>query len=187
MMWEKYDINYFSAEEYEKWYSLMSDEKKQKINKYKSEERKKQAVAGEMLSRKMISEMLNISPESIIFEKNAQGKPFAYGLDIHFNISHSQCIVVCAIDSKPIGIDVEKLREYKHSVAKRFCTDEEIAIIEKSQCPSEEFTKIWTMKEAYSKRIGAGLLKSSIKNIPLENILQYRSDDYFISISLEER
>ena len=55
MKWYKFDIRKFSDEEYEKWYSLMSEEKKIRVSKFRNIDDKKRTVAGEMLARNAIS------------------------------------------------------------------------------------------------------------------------------------
>ena len=62
----------------------------------------------------------------LFFYYKEHGKPHALGLDIELNISHSGDIVVCAVDSSPVGIDAEKIRPIDLNVAKRICTDDEL-------------------------------------------------------------
>ncbi len=186
MTWEKYDIRNLSEEEYQKWYSLMNDDKKIRVDRFRFADDKKRTVAGEMLARKMIADECKTEAEKITFEKNEYGKPFAVGLNIHFNISHTGNYVVCAINNNPIGIDIEKLRDYKPNTARRVCSDEEILLIEKSENPAEEFIKIWTKKEAFAKFSGTGLTEKSIKQNLKNNIPQYKFEDYFVSIYTAE-
>ncbi len=187
MIWEKYDIRNLDDSEYKKWYSLMDAEKKMRVDRFCFIEDKKRTVAAEMLSRKMISDWCKtISPEKISFGKTEYGKPFAIGLDVHFNVSHSGNMVVCAIDKNPVGIDVEKIREYKFSVAKRVCSAEEILFIEQSENPAKEFIKIWTMKEAYAKFSGTGLTQNILKQKNSGDLHQSEFDDYVVSIFQSE-
>ena len=108
MKWYKYDIRDLFQDEYEKWYSLMSVEKKQRVDRFRLVDDKKRTVAGEMLARKAIAEWGGIAPESITFGTKEHGKPYAKDLAVEFNVSHSGDMVVCAVDDKPIGIDIER-------------------------------------------------------------------------------
>jgi 4'-phosphopantetheinyl transferase len=94
------------------------------------------------------------------FDYNEYGKPcILEPKDIHFNISHSGDWVVCAIDNKPIGIDVETIKPIDLNIARRFFTVEEYNHLMKK----DEYNRIryfymlWTLKESYIKAIGKGL------------------------------
>ena len=119
MKWYKYDIRDLTDTEYVKWYSLMDETKKQRVDRFHFYDDKKRTVAGEMLARKAIAEWCGVAPESITFETTKNGKPYAKNLTVEFNISHSDDMVVCAIDSKPIGIDIEKIRPINLKTAQR--------------------------------------------------------------------
>ena len=122
MKWYKYDIRDLTVPEYNKWYSLMSTDKQQRVDRFRFVDDKKRTVAGEMLARKAIAEWCIVAPESIVFSIREHGKPYAVDLDVEFNISHSGDMVVCAVDDKPVGIDIEKIRPIDLTVAKRICT-----------------------------------------------------------------
>ncbi len=187
MKWEIYDIRTLTDAEYEKWYSLMSTEKKKRVDGFRFTDDKKRSVCGEMLARIMISDWCGVPPESIVFSITEHGKPIAADLAIHFNISHSGDIVVCAVDDDPVGIDVEKLKKYNPSVAQLIFTSEEVRIIEKNENPSEKFIQIWTTKEAYAKFVGTGLSDTDFKASILGKISQFKFRDYYISICQTEQ
>ncbi len=80
----------------------------------------------------------------------------------HFNLSHSGEWVVCAVDSQPIGIDVEQ-RVNRHDIEfEGLFTAEEIAYLENGkQSPLwQRFYRLWTLKESYLKALGVGLSQS---------------------------
>lgn len=95
-----------------------------------------------------------------IFTYNKYGKPaLASNPDIHFNLSHAGNLVVCALDSFPIGIDIEKLEPIDIDIAKSFCTGDEFRQL-KARKEEERlscFYNIWTIKESYIKAMGKGL------------------------------
>lgn len=169
MKWYKYDIKNLSEEEYEYFYSLMSEEKKNRVDGFRFVDDKKRTVIGEMLTRKAIAQVCLVDEKSIVFEKYENGKPYAKELNVEFSISHSNDIVVCAVCDKPIGIDVEKIRPVNLAVAKRVCTEPELFYLF-GHTPSEDdfqytedkailtrFFELWTKKEAYVKCSGKGL------------------------------
>lgn len=194
MKWVKQYINDITNTEYKKWYSIMSDEKKQRVDSYISDNSKRQSVIGEILARKLISETLNIDPESIIFKQTSNGKPYALNLNIAFNISHSGNLVVCAVDENAIGIDVEQIKPINLKIAKRFCTDDELKyIFAKAPTPDDfvysdnsdilhRFYEIWTSKEAFCKWTGNGISDLNLVNFNLVNKKSFVTDNYYISI-----
>nr|WP_237391871.1 4'-phosphopantetheinyl transferase superfamily protein [Paenibacillus dendrobii] len=78
---------------------------------------------------------------------------------MHFNISHSGEWVVCALDSLPVGVDVEEIKEAPFEISKRFFSREERTFLfnEAEEVRNESFYYIWTLKESYIKAIGQGL------------------------------
>lgn len=124
----------------------------------------------------LLQEMTGIA--DIRFEYNEHGKPSIIGHpDVHFNMSHCRCAVACAVDSVPVGIDIECTGRYKDSLARYTCSDAELAWIEEGEMElrnygitednggrDERFTVLWTKKEALLKLIGTGIT-SDIKNI----------------------
>lgn len=188
MKWYKYDIRNLTNSEYNKWFSLMSDENKQKVDRSRILEDKKRTVVGEMLAKKAISEWCDIPPESIVFETREHGKPYAKDLKIEFNISHSGNMVVCAVDDKPIGIDIEQIRPIDLKLAKRFCTKQELTYLFDGANNKEilaRFFKLWTAKEAYSKCLGKGL---ALINTPCSKETQtfVIENEYIVSIVKEQ-
>ena len=51
MKWYKYDIRDLTDTEYNKWYSLMSEDKRHRVDRFRFLDDKKRTVAGEMLAR----------------------------------------------------------------------------------------------------------------------------------------
>ena len=81
------------------------------------------------------------------------------------------------LSTPSIGIDIECVREYDEKLAERFFTREEQDYLKYSGAQDENFTRIWTSKEAYGKYTGGGItdgLKFSMfhnPHIPLDVIL----------------
>lgn len=192
MNWEYIYISELTDDEYAYGLSLMSEEKRRKLNNFLYEDDRKRTVAGELLARRMISPQIGLPVEKIEFEIDERGKPFVLGGGIEFNISHSDGAAVCCVDTKPVGIDVEKIRSVNPAVLKRVCKDNDYDYIisgEPADVLSREqlyrFFEVWTAKEAYLKRIGTGI--KDIKTVSFEEIRdgikRFRLGDYLISIS----
>jgi len=153
-----YNIHDLTQDEYTKWYNLMSPEKKKKVDRLKFDKDKKCSVAGEMLARKAIAELDNISCEEIKFVYTEKGKPVAENSPIHFNISHSGDMVVCGASETEIGVDIEKIRPINMSITKRICIEKETEYIyENEDLKFDRLFEVWTGKEAVFKYCGTGL------------------------------
>ena len=93
------------------------------------------------------------------------GKPYIdYPLCI--GVTHTDDIVIVALDEKPFGIDAEKTTRSmarQDSISERFFAENERKFIEESADKQGAFLKIWVKKEAYVKFTGEGL--SGMKNV----------------------
>ena len=94
--------------------------------------------------------------------KNEHGKPYLKEYpDIFFNISHCKRMAVCVFGDTPVGIDVEEKRSIREGLLKRVLTKEEQFYIEALKGTGKEeleFIRFWTLKEAYGKAVGVGML-----------------------------
>ncbi len=189
-----FDIDNFTDAEYEKWFSLMTKEKQEKVSRYKDFERKKCSVAGEMVVKTNIGSTLNTAPETLVILTDKNGKPYIENCDIHFNISHCGNIIAYAFSNEEIGIDIEKIKPVSFSVAKRFFTldeqkyvfgfvptNEDFKLFNDSRT-FEKFYSIYTLKEAICKKSGIG-----IKGLKDADALPYldhsfKEKDFIISL-----
>ncbi len=194
MKWYKYNIRDLTDSEYIKWYLQMSEEKRQRVDRFRFEDDKKRTVAGEMLVRKAVSEWCYIQPDKIMIDTGKYGKPYIVGLDVEFNISHSGDMVVCAVDDRPVGIDVELIRPIDLTIAKRICTNDELMYLFGHKATNIDFSytedagilarffELWTSKEAYGKCIGVGLFSDASLSDAYEHTHIICDDKYYISI-----
>jgi 4'-phosphopantetheinyl transferase len=118
------------------------------------------------------------------------GKPYLSSCsDIYFNLSHCKYGCVCAISEKEVGVDIQDIRDVSDSVIKKVCCNNEIQVIEKSADKSRAFTKIWAMKEAYTKMLGTGIVceLDKIDTTKLsKKISVTENDKYIIAVAVSE-
>jgi len=109
---------------------------------------------GKYFLRKIVSRKLNIEPRNIDFLLTKYNKPYLQEVD--FNISHSGAYVAIAISNKPIGIDVELIKNhFDYDELARVCfTLNERKLISNLH----DFYAFWTRKEAILKASGEGLV-----------------------------
>ena len=194
MEWYQYDIRELTREEYAFWYSQMNREKQSRIERFRFEEDKYRSVAGEMLVRKAIVSWCDIPLNRIVLSVTSAGKPFAPGLPVEFNISHSENMVVCAIDDRPIGIDIEKICPMDLAAAQHICTHEELIFLfghepaacefayTDEKCLLKRFFELWTAKEAVGKQSGFVDLKRDVRNCSVQ---MHFINDYVMAVCQE--
>jgi len=108
-----------------------------------------------LLLRELLSTHFGI-PEDVEFGYGAYGKPFLKSYpDIHFNFSHCPKAVFCAVGDAQLGVDVEEI-QYDEDVASEVFSESELESIRSAESPEIQFTRLWTMKEAYLKLTGTG-------------------------------
>jgi len=150
-----------SKEELDKLCSFIDLEKKCKIKKFSEKKDMIRTLMGEILIRTIINRELDSSNKHIKFEKNKYGKPYLKEYPkFNFNISHSGDFVICAIDNKPIGIDIEEKKHIEYEeIAKNFFDISEFDYIVNQDLNIQlsKFYEIWTLKESYIKCCGQGL------------------------------
>ncbi len=123
---------------------------------------------GRSLLQKGLKEQFSLSLEAEKLQENMKtgehGKPYLRDYeDIHFNISHSNGLVACALSDEPVGLDVEVIQDFKESLPKRVLSEEEQKFLAGYQTDEtqyrELFFRFWTLKESYIKWDGRGFSK----------------------------
>ena len=148
------DIAHF---DFEKALPLLSRQRREQALKFKYELGRKTCAAAYLLLREGLRKEYGIL-EPPVFEYGEHGKPMLSGYPhIHFNISHCREAVLVVVSDRPVGADVECIREYKDSLVRYTMNDAEIARIEQSDHPEVAFIRLWTMKEAKLKLSGRGI------------------------------
>ena len=135
----------------------ISEQRREQALKFKFEQGQRLCVLAYQLLKEGLQKEYGIT-ENPIFEYNEHGKPSIVGHpEIYFNLSHCKEAAICVISDKPIGVDVESIREFKDSLVNYTMNDEEKAEMASSSNPAATFIRLWTMKEATSKLIGTGI------------------------------
>ena len=151
---------------------LLSEQRRQQTLKFKYEQGRQTCAAAYLLLCEGLRKEYHIT-EPPTFEYNEHGKPAIVGHpEIHFNMSHCREAALCMLSDKPVGVDVESIRNYKESLARYTMNDEEMAIILNAERPEVAFIRLWTQKEAVLKLKGTGItdnLKTVLDGSPVEN------------------
>ena len=143
---------------------LLSEQRREQALRFKHEQGRKTCAMAYLLLCRALREEYGLT-EKPLFEYGEHGKPAIVGHpDIHFNVSHCREAVVCAVSDRPVGIDVESIREFKDSLVRYTMNDLELQRISQAERPEVAFIRLWTMKEAKLKLTGEGI-RNNLKDV----------------------
>ncbi|WP_405571493.1 4'-phosphopantetheinyl transferase superfamily protein [Streptomyces sp. NBC_01167] len=117
--------------------------------------------------RRILGERLGLAPEAVTMDREPcahcggpHGRPVVPGGEVHFSLSHTSGMVLLALASAPVGVDVEIVPNDGTitDVATQLHPRERTEL---AALPAGErafgFTRCWTRKEAVLKAAGVGL------------------------------
>lgn len=112
--------------------------------------------------RRVIAEIVNAPPESLVIEPDDLGKPRLRGSGLQFNLSHSAGEALIGVSpDRAIGVDIEALHEVldAEALARAHFTSAERAEWARAPAAARDrtFLTCWTRKEACVKALGVGL------------------------------
>ncbi len=138
----------------------VSPDKQHRINAFRNHRDAQRVLIGDLLIRSIACRHLKLRNDELDFRTNEYGKPYLVGIDdFHYNLSHSGRWVVCVVDTKPIGIDIEEIVPVEMDIIYNYFSHEEINYLKETSLEKkkEVFYDIWTLKESYIKALGYGL------------------------------
>lgn len=139
---------------------LLSPYRQQKIALLRHQKDKNRSLAAGLLLDHALA-VYGIQERSEEYEIGEWGKPtLKYHPQICFSLSHSGDYAICTIGDKPLGNDIERIKEGRLKVADRFFAKEELAWLYAAQETDERtlrMFRLWTMKESFIKAIGRGM------------------------------
>ena len=118
---------------------------------------------------------------------NEYGKPYLPN-GPYFSLSHCKNGIAVAMDTQPIGIDIESYRPVSQELIAYTMSQAEQDQINASDDPIKTFTELWTRKEAYVKYLGTGIAGLSgnprqyLDNTAGVHIVSKTTKDYAYSI-----
>ena len=169
-----YDIQQMDEETYRTALAQMSSARQKRIKEIAMEDDRKRTVAAELLARRAVGEKLGIAPEQVSLCLDENDKPYVQGNPVYISMSHSGNWAVCAMDKKPVGVDVEVIRGVQEKFIARVCSAEEQKYIRYGNAGClTRFWECWTAKEALFKLTGKGpLLALSALSLPENTALE---------------
>lgn len=155
------DVTQFENETlFQEKLNLLSPYRQQKIALLRHEkDRNRSLGAGLALDHAL--EIYGLKEKSMEYEFGEWGKPvLKYQPNIHFSLSHSGDYAICSIGDRPMGNDIEGVRQGRLKVADRFFAKEELEwmyAVEDEEEVTQRMFRIWTMKESFLKATGKGI------------------------------
>jgi len=134
--------------------SSVSKTRIKKSSRYFHKKDRNLSVGVEVLLNHALDKIGIINP---IFDTDKYGKPYLKNYsDIHFNLSHSEKYVACAVSDSPVGVDIEYVQDIDLSLAKQFFYGTEYEHILNNNNQKKAFFELWVLKESYMKMTGLG-------------------------------
>ena len=167
-----------------KAYNLVSKNRQEKIDFYRFDKDKKLSCGAYLILKKLLAGKNITDP---IFKTEKYGKAYISNHEnIHFNLSHSGKIVLCAISDMEVGADVEYIdREIDLNIAKHYFYNREYESIMNAENRPEEFFKYWVLKESYMKYTGLGMnLNLDSFEIIIEDKIRLKNDNANLKFNL---
>jgi 4'-phosphopantetheinyl transferase len=148
------------------------------IKKYKNWKDVQASLLGRILLNKGLLKLKNNS-KKIKINYFENGKPYLLNSNYYFNISHSDNIVLCAIYTKEIGIDIEKIKNINTELLKYFMNENEYNNLLSSNNQSLMFFKYWTRRESLFKTNEKIIFKELNQINLLNDCVQYKNELYY--------
>jgi 4'-phosphopantetheinyl transferase len=125
---------------------------------------------------KMAAQKNGVRLGELVKDENGVPRPVD---GIHWSISHKTRYVCGVVAPLPIGIDIERVRNFSEGLFQKTATDREWALADMQTDSVMAFFRYWTAKEAVLKATGIGikdLLKCRVDHIFDDNHLQIQYD-----------
>jgi 4'-phosphopantetheinyl transferase len=146
--------------------ALLNAEERQQQQRYIPPAKRHEYLVTRVLVRSVLGEALAIAPAALQFVHNEWGRPAlapgSSSVPLHFNISHTEGLVVCLVSTTPEGgVDTELLSRAPRLLALApnvFAPKElsDLAALSVDQ-QAQRAVLLWTLKESYIKARGMGL------------------------------
>lgn len=146
--------------------AILSKEDRARLENMADRRRGRQFALGRYLLREALHILYGQDAEFWQLPEHGVGKPRLVGAGApEFSLSHAHERVVCAIAERPVGVDIEYMKERDFPALTRFiATDAEWRDFQKldSRRHKERFYQLWLLKEATYKALGQDIEMTSL-------------------------
>ena len=153
----------------------LSEDELARARNFVSEGARRRFVAGRVLLRELLGDLLDAPPAALRFDLAAGGRPELaepWRGALEFSVSHSGDLAAAAASDRvaSIGIDVEAVRPVRRAaaIAERYFGPDEAALIASLNGPERDaaFLRQWTRFEAAVKATGGALRVADLRLPP---------------------
>lgn len=144
------------------WSDRLDEAERSRLAALRGDAQRARFVGAAVLMREVLAELAGCGATAVGLDRECadcagpHGRPVPTGAaaGLHVSASHSGPYVLVAASRRPVGVDVELLRETSPSPALLVRV-----LAEGEQAPEDEagFAHLWSAKEAYLKAVGTGL------------------------------
>lgn len=142
------------------WTEWLTIDEIEHARQIRSEEERNTWISCHATLRRLLGNWLHLKPAEIELKKSTHGKLFLSGSNLYFNLSHTAKSYLLGFNfNGRIGVDLEFLsgsEDLPLLIGYAF-SGQETDFCNQGNKP-ENFLKIWTLKEAYLKATGVGLV-----------------------------
>ena len=146
--------------------ATLSKDELARANRFLFERDRQRFICGRHKLREILATYVGSDPEALRFKYTASDKPEIdpqwQSNAPYFNLSHSGPLAMLAVSADTeLGVDIEQLRPIETNVAKQFFSaHEQDALVHlEGEDWINGFYRLWTLKEAFLKATGEGLLQ----------------------------
>ncbi len=148
--------------DFHRLHGLLSQGERERASDFHFERDRQRFIARRGALREILASYLDRHPAGIELVVNAFGKPVAADKAVHFSLSHSHGVLLCAVSrDAEVGCDIERRDETfaNERIAEHFFSRAEVRALRSlpRDLQSAGFFNCWTRKEAFVKGLGRGL------------------------------
>jgi 4'-phosphopantetheinyl transferase len=176
-------------------YDLLDPDERGRASKFRAERDRRRFVVARATLRMVLAEYAGLEPHRVKFTVRPGGKPILAGDAVsgavHFNLSHSGELALCAVADREVGVDLEQLEHHDdmQRVAQHFFSEVEARTLGtlSGMDRTHFFFRTWVRKEAYLKASGEGLARDTTRftvhdrgaGVTLHTADGWRADDSY--------
>jgi 4'-phosphopantetheinyl transferase len=151
----------------DRWHGGLAACEQARADRFRFDADRTSFLGAHALARRLLQAATGIAAASLTFSVGPRGKPelSVHGpMPIRFNLSHTRGMVTVAVGlCHDLGVDVEALDRMLPDLdlAQRYFAASEVQQLRESPAADRArcFFRFWTLKEAYLKATGEGLLR----------------------------
>jgi 4'-phosphopantetheinyl transferase len=145
--------------------SMLDSAERCRASMFRFERDRSRFVVAHAALRSILGEYAGVEPRRVNLSLRSGGKPVmscdGMTSTLHFNLSHSGDLALCAVSDREVGVDCERLRCHEdiERVARQFFSSDETHALKRRSGIDQTrfFFRTWVRKEAYVKATGEGL------------------------------